>query len=105
MVRLTGITKPETINYRALKPEMTACFVSASGPAKDWEMSLRGKHNHGIQVWNAGVEVTESRKCRRVYQTCRPQGSRLVSQGIPATFHLLHKFLRDVEINATSMFT
>ncbi|HBP53974.1 MAG TPA: DNA-directed RNA polymerase subunit gamma, partial [Synechococcus sp. UBA8638] len=32
------VTKPETINYRTLKPEMDGLFCERIfGPAKDWE--------------------------------------------------------------------
>ena len=36
------VTKPETINYRTLKPEMDGLFCERIfGPAKDWGVPLR----------------------------------------------------------------
>ena len=35
------VKKPETINYRTLKPEKTACSVrEVFGPSKDWDVPL-----------------------------------------------------------------
>ena len=59
------ITKPETINYRTLKPEMDGLFCEKIfGPVKDWECHC-GKYKRfrykGIVCERCGVEVTESR--------------------------------------------
>ncbi|MDX2255109.1 MAG: DNA-directed RNA polymerase subunit gamma [Pseudanabaenaceae cyanobacterium bins.39] len=59
------VTKPETINYRTLKPEMDGLFCERIfGPAKDWECHC-GKYkrvrHRGIVCERCGVEVTESR--------------------------------------------
>ena len=59
------VTKPETINYRTLKPEMDGLFCEKIfGPAKDWECHC-GKYkrvrHRGIVCERCGVEVTESR--------------------------------------------
>nr|SCW22982.1 RNA polymerase beta-subbunit [Nemalion sp. H.1444] len=59
------ITKPETINYRTLKPEMDGLFCERIfGPVKDWECHC-GKYKRfrykGIVCERCGVEVTESR--------------------------------------------
>ena len=36
------VTKPETINYRTLKPEKDGLFCERIfGPSKDWEVSTR----------------------------------------------------------------
>ena len=62
------ITKPETINYRTLKPEMDGLFCERIfGPMKDWECHC-GKYKRvrykGIVCERCGVEVVES-KVRR----------------------------------------
>ena len=62
------VTKPETINYRTLKPEKDGLFCEKIfGPVKDWECSC-GKYKRirhkGIVCERCGVEVTES-KVRR----------------------------------------
>lgn len=59
------ITKPETINYRTLKPEMDGLFCERIfGPVKDWECHC-GKYKRfrykGIVCERCGVEVTEMR--------------------------------------------
>lgn len=63
--RVGEVTKPETINYRTLKPEMDGLFCERIfGPAKDWECHC-GKYkrvrHRGIVCERCGVEVTESR--------------------------------------------
>ena len=62
------VTKPETINYRTLKPEMDGLFCERIfGPVKDWECHC-GKYRRfryrGIVCEKCGVEVIES-KVRR----------------------------------------
>ncbi|MFN8575971.1 MAG: DNA-directed RNA polymerase subunit beta' [Candidatus Sericytochromatia bacterium] len=62
------VTKPETINYRTLKPERDGLFCEKIfGPAKDWECHC-GKYkrvrHRGIVCERCGVEVTDS-KVRR----------------------------------------
>jgi len=62
------VTKPETINYRTLKPEMDGLFCERIfGPVKDWECHC-GKYKRfrykGIICERCGVEITES-KVRR----------------------------------------
>ena len=62
------VTKPETINYRTLKPEMDGLFCERIfGPVKDWECHC-GKYKRfrykGIVCERCGVQVTES-KVRR----------------------------------------
>ena len=59
------VTKPETINYRTLKPEMNGLFCERIfGPVNDWECHCgkykRVRHN-GIICERCGVEVIESR--------------------------------------------
>ncbi len=62
------VTKPETINYRTLKPERDGLFCERIfGPMKDWECHC-GKYKRirykGIVCDRCGVEVTKS-KVRR----------------------------------------
>ena len=62
------VTKPETINYRTLRPERDGMFCERIfGPAKDWECHC-GKYkrvrHRGIVCERCGVEVTDS-KVRR----------------------------------------
>jgi DNA-directed RNA polymerase subunit beta' len=62
------VTKPETINYRTLKPEMDGLFCQRIfGPVKDFECSC-GKYKRirykGIMCDRCGTEVTRS-KVRR----------------------------------------
>ena len=62
------VKKPETINYRTLKPEKDGLFCEKIfGPAKDWECSCgkyKGIRFKGITCERCGVEVTTS-KVRR----------------------------------------
>ncbi len=58
------VTKPETINYRTLKPERDGLFCERIfGPSKDWECHC-GKYKKirfkGIVCDKCGVEVTKS---------------------------------------------
>ena len=62
------VKKPETINYRTLKPERDGLFCERIfGPQKDWECHC-GKYKRirykGIVCDRCGVEVTRS-KVRR----------------------------------------
>ena len=62
------VTKPETINYRTLKPERDGLFCERIfGPTKDWECHC-GKYKKisykGKICDRCGVEVTKS-KVRR----------------------------------------
>ncbi len=62
------VTKPETINYRTLKPERDGLFCEKIfGPSRDWECSC-GKYKRvrykGIFCDRCGVEVTKA-KVRR----------------------------------------
>ena len=58
------VTKPETINYRTLKPEVDGLFCEKIfGPSKDWECHC-GKYKKirykGVICDKCGVEVTKS---------------------------------------------
>jgi DNA-directed RNA polymerase subunit beta' len=62
------VKKPETINYRTLKPEKQGLFCERIfGPVKDWECHC-GKYKRvrykGVVCDRCGVEVTKS-KVRR----------------------------------------
>ena len=62
------VTKPETINYRTLKPEKDGLFCEKIfGPTKDWECHC-GKYKRiryrGVVCDRCGVEVTKA-KVRR----------------------------------------
>ena len=59
------VKKPETINYRTLKPERDGLFCERIfGPTKDWECHC-GKYKRirykGIVCDKCGVEVTRSK--------------------------------------------
>lgn len=62
------VKKPETINYRSLKPERDGLFCEKIfGPVKDWECNCgkyKGIRFKGIVCENCGVEVTTA-KVRR----------------------------------------
>jgi DNA-directed RNA polymerase subunit beta' len=58
------VTKPETINYRRLRPEMDGLFCERIfGPTRDWQCYC-GKYKNiryrGIKCDKCGVEVTRS---------------------------------------------
>lgn len=60
------VKKPETINYRTLKPEKDGLFgEQIFGPTRDWECAC-GKYKRvrfkGIVCERCGVEVTRDRK-------------------------------------------
>jgi DNA-directed RNA polymerase subunit beta' len=79
------VTKPETINYRTLKPEMDGLFCEKIfGPSKDWECHC-GKYkrvrHRGIVCERCGVEVTES----RVRRLSVPTLLRAPPHPVPAT--------------------
>jgi DNA-directed RNA polymerase subunit beta' len=62
------VTKPETINYRTLRPEFGGLFCERIfGPQKDWECAC-GKYKRirfkGVICDKCGVEVTRA-KVRR----------------------------------------
>ena len=58
------VTKPETINYRTLKPEPDGLFCERIfGPSKDWEChcgKYKKSHFKGTICDRCGVEVTKS---------------------------------------------
>ena len=99
------ITKPETINYRTLKPEMDGLFCERIfGPVKDWECHC-GKYKRvrykGIVCERCGVEVVESkvRRHRMGYvQLAAPVTHVWYLKSLPSYIAiLLDKALKDVE--------
>jgi len=90
------VTKPETINYRTLKPERDGLFCERIfGPAKDWECHC-GKYKRvrhkGIICERCGVEVTDS-KVRRYrmghIKLAAPVAHIWYLKGIPSYLSLL----------------
>lgn len=99
------VTKPETINYRTLKPEMDGLFCERIfGPVKDWECHC-GKYkrvrHRGIVCERCGVEVTESRVRRHrmgFIKLAAPVTHVWYLKGIPSYVSILLDMpLRDVE--------
>src|SRR3972149_1275777 len=90
------ITKPETINYRTLKPEKDGLFDERIfGPTKDWECYC-GKYKRiryrGIICDKCGVEVTHSRVRRERMghiQLAAPVVHNWFFKGIPSRLGLL----------------
>ncbi|HDC9785172.1 TPA: DNA-directed RNA polymerase subunit beta' [Staphylococcus aureus] len=90
------VKKPETINYRTLKPEKDGLFCERIfGPAKDWECSC-GKYKRvrykGMVCDRCGVEVTKS-KVRRErmghIELAAPVSHIWYFKGIPSRMGLL----------------
>jgi DNA-directed RNA polymerase subunit beta' len=90
------VTKPETINYRTLRPEKDGLFCERIfGPTKDWECFC-GKYKKirykGVICDRCGVEVTRS-KVRRErmghVQLAAPVAHVWFSKGIPSRLGLL----------------
>lgn len=99
------VTKPETINYRTLKPEMDGLFCEKIfGPAKDWECHC-GKYkrvrHRGIVCERCGVEVTESRVRRHrmgYIKLAAPVSHVWYLKGIPSYVAIILDMpLRDIE--------
>ncbi|HCV6100571.1 TPA: DNA-directed RNA polymerase subunit beta' [Staphylococcus aureus] len=90
------VKKPETINYRTLKPEKDGLFCERIfGPTKDWECSC-GKYKRvrykGMVCDRCGVEVTKS-KVRRErmghIELAAPVSHIWYFKGIPSCMGLL----------------
>ena len=99
------VSKPETINYRTLKPERDGLFCEKIfGPVKDWECAC-GKYKRirhkGIVCERCGVEVTESKVRRHRMGHIRlaaPVCHIWFLKGIPSYLSLLTEVpLRDLE--------
>ena len=96
MVLRRGQDKPETINYRTLKPEKDGLFCEKIfGPTKDWECYCgrykRIRHK-GVICEKCGVEVTKS-KVRRErmghIELAAPVSHIWYFKGIPSRMGLL----------------
>ena len=90
------VTKPETINYRTLRPEKDGLFCERIfGPTKDWECFC-GKYKKirykGVICDRCGVEVARS-KVRRErmahIQLAAPVAHVWYSKGVPSRLGLL----------------
>ena len=99
------VNKPETINYRTLKPERDGLFCERIfGPSKDWECYC-GKYKRvrhkGIICERCGVEVTDSKVRRHRMghiQLAAPVSHIWFLKGIPSYLGLiLDMTLRDLE--------
>jgi DNA-directed RNA polymerase subunit beta' len=99
------VTKPETINYRTLKPERDGLFCERIfGPSKDWECYC-GKYKRvrhkGIICERCGVEVTDSKVRRHRMghiKLAAPVTHIWFLKGIPSYLGLLLDMsLRDLE--------
>ena len=90
------VKKPETINYRTLKPEKDGLFCERIfGPTKDWEChcgKYKGVRYKGIVCDRCGVEVTKS-KVRRErmghIELAAPVAHIWYFKGIPSRIALL----------------
>jgi DNA-directed RNA polymerase subunit beta' len=99
------VLKPETINYRTLKPERDGLFCERIfGPSKDWECYC-GKYKRvrhkGIVCERCGVEVTDSKVRRHRMghiKLAAPVTHIWFLKGIPSYLGLiLDTSLRDLE--------
>ena len=99
------VTKPETINYRTLKPERDGLFCERIfGPSKDWECYC-GKYKRvrhkGIICERCGVEVTDSKVRRQRMghiKLAAPVSHIWFLKGIPSYLGLLLDMtLKDLE--------
>ena len=88
------VKKPETINYRTLKPEKDGLFCEKIfGPVKDWECACgkyKGIRFRGIVCERCGVEVTTAkvRRERRGHIELAAPVSHIWYFKSPATFPL-----------------
>ena len=90
------VTKPETINYRTLKPEKDGLFCERIfGPSKDWECHC-GKYRKirykGVVCDKCGVEVTKSsvrRERMGHIALCAPVSHIWYFKGIPSRMGLI----------------
>lgn len=90
------VKKPETINYRTLKPERDGLFCERIfGPTKDWECHC-GKYKRirykGIVCDRCGVEVTRSKvRCERMghIKLATPVSHIWYFKGIPSRMGLV----------------
>ena len=99
------VTKPETINYRSLKPERDGLFCARIfGPVNDWEC-LCGKYKRqkfkGVTCDKCGVEVTKKsvrRERMGHIQLASPVSHVWFFKGVPSRIgYLLDIPLKDLE--------
>jgi len=90
------VTKPETINYRTLKPEKDGLFCERIfGPSKDWQCycgKYKRRRYKGIICDKCGVEVTQSRVRRERMghiELAAPVSHIWFLKGAPSTLSLL----------------
>ena len=83
------VTKPETINYRTLKPERDGLYCERIfGPTKDWECNCgkykRIKFKDKDKICDkCGVQVTRAKGTHGPYSAGRSREPYLVFQGNP----------------------
>ena len=90
------VKKPETINYRTLKPEKDGLFCEKIfGPTKDWECHC-GKYKKirykGVVCDRCGVEITKSsvrRECMGHIELAAPVSHIWYFKGIPSRMGLI----------------
>ncbi|MDO5079854.1 DNA-directed RNA polymerase subunit beta' [Buchananella hordeovulneris] len=99
------VKKPETINYRTLKPEKDGLFCEKIfGPTRDWECSC-GKYKRvrfkGITCERCGVEVTRAKVRRErmgVIKLAAPVTHIWYFKGVPSRLgYLLNLAPKDLE--------
>ncbi len=90
------VKKPETINYRSLKPEKDGLFCERIfGPVKDWEChcgKYKGKKHAGMICDKCGVEITRSivrRERMGHIELAAPVSHIWYFKGIPSPMSLL----------------
>ncbi len=90
------VKKPETINYRSLKPEKDGLFCEKIfGPVKDWEChcgKYKGKKHAGMICDKCGVEITRSivrRERMGHIELAAPVSHIWYFKGIPSPMSLL----------------
>ena len=97
------VKKPETINYRTLKPEKDGLFCERIfGPIKDWECHC-GKYKRvrykGIVCDRCGVEVTKA-KVRRErmghIELAAPVSHIWYFKGIPSRMGLILRYVSKI---------
>ena len=96
------VKKPETINYRTLKPEKDGLFCERIfGPSKDWECHC-GKYKKirykGVVCDRCGVEVTKSsvrRERMGHIELAAPVSHIWYFKGIPSRMGLILDCLRE----------
>ena len=98
------VKKPETINYRTLKPEKDGLFCERIfGPSKDWECHC-GKYKKirykGVVCDRCGVEVTKSNVRRERMghiELAAPVSHIWYFKGIPSRMGLIDVYKRQVK--------